>query len=448
MIDHKYSIPTPQRWETCFYCGGHLPAKNKEHIFNSNWTGKHKTGSLICDVCNAAFAPEVDKAFLPYTKYQMNVWSLKGERHKDAPTIKTKEKIVIRPGAQPEVTPSLNLHIEDGKLYYKGKAPNKATLRRLLNDQLPLKLGRSLREDEIQQINISVRQAEIHTELAGSVQLHDSIDPSLEMRSTIHTILKCMALYDPKFREHIFKDVLDFSRYGIGDWSSFAVQTHSIVVDVVAAYSKNNPDYNAVEVHYLPANKQILARLVILGQINRWVILSNEYEGPFQLLFVGEPSLGGILEPLFLTFADSFPLSVQVDRVMVIDDFAKELVQLSQIALGPDAQLANLFRCIEQILKGKSHVTVELIEEYRDALLSFITNMGKIQSQITGSFISYSEEDMLRDLMDNGLAELEALIGQSIVSPKVAELITRPILFVFSRLIQLGKEAKSRREDP
>ncbi|UHA76263.1 hypothetical protein [Paenibacillus sp. 481] len=48
-------------------------------MFNSCWTGKHKTGALICDECNASFGSEVDLAFKSYTKYQMNVWSLKGE---------------------------------------------------------------------------------------------------------------------------------------------------------------------------------------------------------------------------------------------------------------------------------------------------------------------------------------------------------------------------------
>lgn len=106
MKNFEVFTPVQLRWEACFYCGGHLPALKKEHIFNSSWTGKHKTGALICDECNAAFSFSVDTAFKSYTKYHMNVWSLKGERQKSVPTIETEGEIIIKSGAQPEEKPS------------------------------------------------------------------------------------------------------------------------------------------------------------------------------------------------------------------------------------------------------------------------------------------------------------------------------------------------------
>lgn len=54
MKNYEYSTPTQLRWGACFCCGGHLPAQKKEHIFNSSWTGKHKTGALICDESHLA----------------------------------------------------------------------------------------------------------------------------------------------------------------------------------------------------------------------------------------------------------------------------------------------------------------------------------------------------------------------------------------------------------
>lgn len=44
----------------CYQCGEKLPSKGKEHIFNSSWTGKNKTGSLICDESNNSFSSTVD----------------------------------------------------------------------------------------------------------------------------------------------------------------------------------------------------------------------------------------------------------------------------------------------------------------------------------------------------------------------------------------------------
>ncbi|RED76097.1 HNH endonuclease [Cohnella phaseoli] len=336
MIDHV--IPPYRSWEVCFYCGGRLPAKHKEHIFNSSWTGKHKTGSLICDTCNASFASEVDKAFFPYTKYIMNVRALKGERHKEAPTIKTKKEIVIRLGGKPESPPLINLRVEDGKLYFQASAPDKPTLRRFMKEQLPdieSNMGRSLRDDEHELLRNWVRKAEFSSEPAGSVELKDSIDPQLQVRSTLHTILKCMALYDPNFTKHISQDILNFSRYGTGEWSSYAVHAFPRFVDIVDAFSSSFTDFNAVEVHYVPAVKLIAARLVILGRLNRWVVISNQYEGPYQILFVAEPSLSGMLDPLLMTFPDTFPANVEVKHAMEPDDFVEELVQVSRMAMGP-----------------------------------------------------------------------------------------------------------------
>lgn len=445
MMDHNIVVPEFRRWEACFYCGSSLPAKSKEHIFNSSWTGKHKTGSLICDTCNAAFADEVDKAFIPYIKFKMNVWNLKGERHKDAPTIKTNEELVIRPGGKPENPPSLTFRIEDGKLYFTTNAPDKATIRRLWKEQLPeieSMMGRSLREDEHQQFRDLVRQAEINTESAGPVKFHDSIDPHLEVRSTLHTILKCIALYDPNFSEIISKDVLNFSRYGNGDWRSFAVHAAPRIVNISKSYSSFYTHFNAVEVHYLPNAKQIVARLAILRSLDRWVVLSNHYEGPAQILFVAEPSLSGILQPMLFTFSDNFPSTVKIEHVMEYNDFVRELVQISQWELGPGTLIAQLINRIEQISAQHTQVSNAYINEFRNALLTFFSRMVQYQSKITGVSVSYSEEDMQQDLMSHGIAQLEGMIGAN--TDETYKLLVNAIRYISNRVLKLFKDKKTK----
>ncbi|MEK4236206.1 HNH endonuclease [Paenibacillus sp. FSL H7-0714] len=441
MKNFEVFTPVQLRWEACFYCGGHLPALKKEHIFNSSWTGKHKTGALICDECNAAFSFSVDTAFKSYTKYHMNVWSLKGERQKSVPTIETEGEIIIKSGAQPEEKPSSFFSYEEGNLFYTAKAPNKPALRQYLNEQLSKDLGRDLKEDEIKDIKNMVRNASSEIKPLNSVQLYDSIDPFLEIRSTVHTILKCMALFDSDFTKHVSHKVLDFSRHGVGNWQEFAFLGNSSL-DVASTYFKHHPDYNAVEVYYLPSTKQILAKHIILGRIIRWVVLSNIYEGPHKILFVGEPSLGGILKKFLLIFSETFPPSAQIERGMKEVDFIEDLMTLAQITLGPDAQLARLFRGMEGIFNDFDVLTQEHIDEYKDTLLLFLNNMFRITSLIIQCPIPYSEEDMLCGLMDNGLTELEAYVGQINIAEGIIDTMSRPIQYVFSQVVQLGEEAK------
>lgn len=441
MKNFEVFTPTQLRWEACFYCGGQLPAQKKEHIFNSSWTGKHKTGALICDECNAAFGFAVDSAFKSYTKYQMNVWSLKGERQKSVPIIQTENKIIIKSGAQPEEEPSSYYSYEDGNLFYTAKAPNKPALRQYLNEQLSKDLGRDLSKEEIKDVKNMVKKASSEIKPLNSVQLHDSIDPLLEIRSTVHTILKCMALFDTDFMKHIPREVLDFSRHGVGRWQAFAVLGHSSL-NMANAHFKKYPDYNAVEVYYLPLTKKILAKHIILGRIIRWVVLSNTYEGPHKILFVGEPSLGGILKKSLRIFSEKIPPSAQIERGMEEKDFIEDLVTLAQITLGPDAQLARLFHGMEEIFNVVDVLAQEHIDEYRDVLLLFSKNMVRITSLIIQCSIPYSEEDMLRGLMDNGLTELEAYVGQINIVEEIIDTMSRPIKYVLGQVVQLGQEAK------
>lgn len=437
MNEFKRQVPIQQRLTACFYCDGLLPASKKEHIFNSNWTGKHKTGSLICDECNSAFSKDVDSAFKPYTKYPMNVWSLKGERQKVPPTIETQGEIIIKPGAQPEIVPSIDFRLKKGGVFLKGKAPNKSALRRLLKDRFHKNLGEELNEYETQKINDMVRASKVYTEQVESVYMYDSINPQFEIRSTVHTVLKCMAFYDYKFNAHISREVLNFSRYGTGEWSSFSVVARCNL-DLVNDYSKNHTDFNAVEVHYLPSTKQILARHIILGVINRWVVISSDYEGPPQVLFVAEQSLGGKLEPLLVSYSDIDHPSAEFERCSVPEDFMGDLKMLSQIALGPDAQLVHLLRFIDETFKGHTYFTQELINEYKEELLLFSSNMVRLTSKIINYSIPYSKEEMLNGFRKNGFFELEQLVGQSIVDPKNvainAAIIVQPISFLFAYL--------------
>ena len=97
----KKGIPSVRVSEVinkCFYCNGTLPAKNKEHIFNSCWAGSHKTSKLICDRCNNKFS-SIDGVFAPYTQFIMNAGEFKGERHRKIPEISLSDDYILAPGA-------------------------------------------------------------------------------------------------------------------------------------------------------------------------------------------------------------------------------------------------------------------------------------------------------------------------------------------------------------
>ncbi len=77
------------------------------------------------------------------------------------------------------------------------------------------------------------------------------------------------------------------------------------------------------------------------------------------------------------------------------------------------------------------------------AILTFYSGAVKLQSQITGSFISYPEDDMVQDLMTHGFAELEGLVGVSTDDKNVSELVARATWYVSHRISQLVEEKKS-----
>ncbi|MHC5763461.1 HNH endonuclease [Nostoc sp.] len=88
----------------CLYCGATLPATKKEHIFNSCWGGSFSTNKLICGKCNEYFSQTIDSELTTYTKFVMNSWGIKGERHKQIPEIVTDEcEYNIRAYAKPKL---------------------------------------------------------------------------------------------------------------------------------------------------------------------------------------------------------------------------------------------------------------------------------------------------------------------------------------------------------
>lgn len=430
MFGYQCTEPTAQRWSSCFYCGGHLPSSSKEHIFNSSWTGKHKTGSLICDVCNSGFSSDVDIAFFPYTKFIMNVWALKGDRQKEAPTIKTADNMVIKPGGKAEQPAFFNLRREGENLHILAQAPDREALRRLLKmeiSELESQMGRKLRDEERRYLKDLVRQGKYQKKDAGTVGFQETVDIESQVRSTLHTILKCMALYDAKFKDNIAETLLNFSRYGEGDWRNYPVYVDPPVVNIASVFAETSAQFNAVEVHYVPKSNQIIARLVILGRLSRWVVVSHQYEGPSQILFVAELSLSGKLSPIHFKIPENFPATVEVNRGMEEEDFYKDLVHLSQFSLGPDTILAQLCNQIDQIVEVHTHVTTDFIYACRQALYTCYAKMAHLHHKMVGTQLSNEDESQIRDKANLGFVEFEYRLGESIDSMNLANHVSQAI---------------------
>lgn len=370
----RYYEPKHIRLDYCIYCNTSLPATNHEHIFNSCWTGKHKTGSLICNECNAAFAPEVDKAFIPYTQYHMNVWSLKNSRRNEVPTIETNDGILIRPGAIPESKSSISLMNNGNSINIKASAKSRGALKRIIKDAFKDEMNREIEDVELQRLLAGKVVKQVPSEM---VELSATIDPQLETRSVVHTILKCMAMFDTNFKVNAPKHILNFSRYGAGSWESFAVRIQTLGIDVETPFSNRFISYNAVQVHYLKQSGLILGKLTILRDIHRWVLLSTEYKGPSKVLFVAEPSYAGELVKLIVLSTDIEKLAenTKIAGPLTIHNIAESLVNLSQKSLGPDAIIVKLSESIKEIFGEERPVTIEMINEYKKALEHFVSKI-------------------------------------------------------------------------
>ncbi|PIJ98123.1 HNH endonuclease [Lysinibacillus sphaericus] len=278
----------------CIYCNGKLTGTSKEHIFNSCWGGIHKTGQIICDACNSHFST-IDDSFNTFTKYIMNAWEFKGQRHKEVPTLKATDGTIIEKGGKPKKVSKFDIsQQEDNSIRISINANSKNESKKMLKakiEKIEKELGHKLTSEETEKLMKQINQTKVVSEYVGRLEMEEMIRFVDMYRSTVHTLIKCIAMYEPEIATseqlHVAKE---FAYYGKLDWTLFAIQearpTYVSILD--SAGLKEYIKFNAAEIYFSRAQGTIIGNLRILGLIDMWVLLSNNYKGPDKLLCVVE----------------------------------------------------------------------------------------------------------------------------------------------------------------
>ncbi len=376
----------------CFYCGNDLPAKNKEHIFNSSWGGSHKTGELICNECNSAFSQEeVDSAFLVYTTSVMNAWAFKGERHKEVPKIIPNDDYILDARGQLKLnSPKVEEEFQPDGSYKIGFSFNsKGEARRWFLDGNGVEayLGRSLTEDEKQYFRQLIAQTDFHIEDAKPQAVSVGIDLRKQYRSAAHTILKCLGLYTPdSVRSDLMHEVRSFARYDQGSWLNFAVEAHPYFSLVDQATNVFRVRYNTVEIYWSSLLKKIIGVITLLDRVKRAVVIAEDYTGPDAILSVVEDTystkktpkavfveLDSNLPPLPLINIKKFSHSIET-----FNFFYYELSSLLSIYYPIDSLSSRLISGIEKIGEKVPKLNEQSLEECINLFVDFAVNLGKL----------------------------------------------------------------------
>lgn len=427
----------------CFYCGDDLPAKNKEHIFNSSWGGSHKTGELICNKCNSAFSEEeVDSAFFEYTRSVMNAWAFIGERHNEIPKIPLNDGYILDAMGQLKLNgPKVEEEFQPDGSYKIGFSFNsKGEARRLFLDGNEVAyLGRSLTKDEKQDFRQLIAQTDFHIEDAKPQTVSVNIDLRKQYRSAAHTILKCLALYAPdSVRSDLTHEVRSFARYDQGSWLNFAVEAHPYISLVDKAANVLNVfrvRYNTVEIYWSSLLKKIIGVMTLLDRVKRAVVIAEDYTGPDAVLSVVEDTYGtkktpkavfveldSNLSPLPLINIKKFPHSLETYKF-----FNNELSSLSSIYYPIDSIASRLISGIEKIGKNAPKLNEQSLEECINLFVDFAVNLGKLvgtslDSQETRSkVLNYGFSTLAQKHMERSWEDTEV---SSIMAATLEMLIT------------------------
>lgn len=186
----------------CFYCGNPLPATAKEHIFNSSWGGSHKTGNLICDVCNSSFSQQTDLAFAVYVQAVMNSWVFKGERHKEVPKIVLGNEYFLDQGAKLKLKQPLveDEVLPDGRIKSHLVFNSRSQAKRWIEgDGLATWLGRPPSAEEQECLKKIIIEAQPDITDAKPQLTSTQLNLRQQYRSTAHTILKCLGFFLPEW---------------------------------------------------------------------------------------------------------------------------------------------------------------------------------------------------------------------------------------------------------
>lgn len=369
--------------EECFYCGNSLPAKNKEHVFNSCLGGVHKTSHLICDKCNLFFA-DIDDAFAPLACFVMNAWSFKGERHNKIPEIRL-EDYTLMPGAKPKMKePKLDaVPMEDQSFKIHLTAKSKTEARKLLLDgELERLIGRPLTEEQRTAILEGIQSASKQEKEIGPQAIPLEINPQKEYRSVAHILLKSLALVQPGFlQSNLALSIRNFARYNKGNWKEFAVDVHQNILSREEAERVLGVQFNLAEIYFSGADGIIVGVLTILGRIVKSVIIGHGYKGPDKLIAIYEDSIGsGIIRGVSFEMKEKCPLfsiAGQISEEQLVKD-AQDIVNRS---ITQDAVLAELKNGLSRVFKKYTKVTCTCVDECEELLCQLVKNVGRVQNR-------------------------------------------------------------------
>lgn len=378
--------------KSCLYCENLLPAKAKEHIFNSSWGGSHKTGDLICDKCNNSFSKQTDLAFSVYVQAVMNSWSFKGERHKEVPKINLEGDFFLDQGAMLKLKHSV---VKDeiqsnGTIKSHLTFNSKSQAKRWIEEGgMATWLERTPSAEEQEYLKKLMQQTKPDSTDAQPQEASAQLNLREQYRSSAHTILKCLGFFLPEWvSDDLTKPVRQFARHDKGDWRFFAVNVEQSfsIAEQAADILGLGVHHNSVEVYWCSYMKMVIGVLTILNRVKRAVVIAQDYSGPDTILYISEDTHGSKKPPeaIFAEF-DSNQLSVPLLGVQyfafpakIYQHFRDELAGLMGIYYPIDAITARLIKGIEAINKKNPQLDEATLEEYLNLFVNFLSDLSKI----------------------------------------------------------------------
>lgn len=389
--------------QKCLYCDNSLPAKSKEHIFNSCWGGTHKTGQIICDDCNSYFSnSKVDDSFQNIVQFIMNAGQFKGERHKTVPTIETNSRYKLEAGGKPVRDSEIKLFKkEDGEVSIAINASSKSEARKMLKanyDKIENLLERELTKEEIEKILGAVRNSTVQQEQVGPLNVGFELPIQEQYQSAAHTMLKCLVMFDVQtaISENLIP-IREFARFDKGSWENFGINALSEVA-MINNFQKLYVKYNTVEIFYSKALGKIIGCLVILGRIKRWIILSNNYVGPDKVLFVVENlNSGGKIERLrWVSKLDAIPLVSTNLKAPTQNDFLNESQTIISESISIDAPINELKIALEKFTNKHKVVDEVALKRVSELFVDYCVTLIKVNN-----IEHLSDSDLNRFLEEN-----------------------------------------------
>ncbi|MEG3937364.1 hypothetical protein QT995_04230 [Microcoleus sp. S36b_A3] len=317
----------------------------------------------------------------------MNAWSFKGKRHQSIPIISRLEgNYLIEAGAKLRLKePLIEKETQpNGQITSKISFNSRGEAKRWLKGDAESYLGIALSQEEQDEI---IRQAKSRSEDAQPQKASANLNLQEQYRSATHTILKCLAFFIPDLAYHEqTKQVREFARYARGDWQLFAVEAeqHLSLADIPV--SLLGVHHNSVEIYWCSYLRMVIGVVTILDRVKRAVVIAKDYSGPDRVLYVFEDTHGSGKPPrAFQAEINSQDFSMPIIGIQYFASptrinhvFQSELLGLTTIYYPIDALTAKLMKTIEDVNQISVQVDEKIVEKYREAVLDFFTNLGKV----------------------------------------------------------------------